>query len=123
MATISGGNIHRRRPSDTWKVRPKMGERIHVFETGTADQREAKAQAVATRPAMQEQGVVFDPEAVELMAGAYLAACRTLGLKEHLDDGVRRLVALRIIGAAADGEREPAKLHERGVHNASRPVG
>ncbi len=121
MATISGSDIYRRRPSNTWKVRSEWGERIHVLETGTADQRKAKAQAVATRPAIQEQGAVFDPEAVALMAGAYLAACQTLSRKEHLDDGVRRLVALRIIGAAANGEREPAKLHEHGVQR--KPTG
>jgi len=33
------------------------------------------------RHMIQEQGVVFDPETVELIADAYRAACQTLGLK------------------------------------------
>jgi hypothetical protein len=79
--------VYRRRPSDSW------------------------------RRITQEQGVVFDPECIELMTDAYLAACQILGLKEHLDDGVTRLVALRIIKAAANGERDPDKLYEQGVRN------
>ena len=71
------------------------------------------------RRAIRGQGVAFDPESVELMTDAYLAACQILGLKEHLDDGMTRLVALRIISAAANGERDPDKLYEHGVRNFS----
>ena len=69
------------------------------------------------RRTIQEQGVAFEPESVELMTDAYLAACRMLGLREHHDDDVTRLVALRIINAAANGERDPDKLYEQGVRN------
>jgi hypothetical protein len=122
VTTISGNNIYRRYPGDTWKVRLKLAGRIPAFETGTTDQCKATAQAVATRRAVQEQGAVFEPETVELMTDAYLATCQVLGLKANLDDGVTRLIALRIIGAAANGERDPAKLCEHGVHTSSRPV-
>ena len=66
------------------------------------------------RRTIREQGVAFDPESVELIADAYRAACQILGL---LDDGMRQLLALRIIDAAANGERDPDKLYEHGVRN------
>ena len=64
-------------------------------------------------PYLQDQ-TVFDPETIELMTNAYLAACQALGLKER-DDGLTRLVANRIIDAAAKGERDPAKLYQHGI--------
>ena len=77
----------------------------------------AKIPRDTRRRTIQEQGVAFEPESVELMTDAYLAACQMLGLREHHDDGVTRLVALRIIKAAANGERDPDKLYEQGVRN------
>ena len=65
-------------------------------------------------PHLQEEGVVFDPDMIELMTRAYLDACRALKLSER-DDPVTRLVAKRIIDAAKDGERDPRRLFEHGL--------
>jgi hypothetical protein len=51
----------------------------------------------------------FDPETIEIMSKALIAACQALGLKEK-DDAANRLLAMRIIDMARDGVRDPILL-------------
>jgi hypothetical protein len=53
----------------------------------------------------------FDDEATHAMGIAYDEARKVLGLGEKLDS-VTRLVADRIVDAAAAGERDPARLRD-----------
>ena len=60
-------------------------------------------------PELTEQS--FDPETLELMGRAFAMACQSLGLA-HTSDAATRMVAARIIEAAAAGERDVDRLHE-----------
>jgi hypothetical protein len=60
----------------------------------------------------------FDPEAVHRMSEALTAACRALGLVDR-DDPATRLVAIKIIELARQGERDPQRL-EAGALRALR---
>jgi hypothetical protein len=63
-------------------------------------------------------GDAFDPEAIQSMAEALTGACRALGLADR-DDPATRLVAIKIIELARQGERDP-KLLEAGAVKALR---
>lgn len=54
-------------------------------------------------------GHAFDPEAIRSMSEALTGACRALGLVDR-DDPATRLVAIKIIELARNGERDPARL-------------
>jgi hypothetical protein len=51
----------------------------------------------------------FGPEAIAAMSDALEAACKELGDTSQ-PDVVREILAVRIIGAARFGERDPARL-------------
>jgi hypothetical protein len=53
----------------------------------------------------------FDPETVRAMSLAFVNACQSLGLTDRTDS-MTKIVALQIIEAASDGERDPVKLYE-----------
>jgi hypothetical protein len=57
----------------------------------------------------------FDPEITHAMGIAFDEARKTLGLSEKLD-GATRLLADRIIDAAAAGERDPHRLRDAALH-------
>jgi hypothetical protein len=54
-------------------------------------------------------GQAFDPEAVETMSAAFVAACEVLHLKVD-DDPDARFVAEKVINLAQRGIRDPEKL-------------
>jgi len=56
----------------------------------------------------------FDPETTHAMGVAFDEVRHILGLSDKLD-GATRLVAERIIDAAAAGERDPARLRDVAV--------
>jgi hypothetical protein len=53
----------------------------------------------------------FDPDEITVMNQAFDAACRELH-DEGQPDVVREVMAQRIIAAASNGERDPARLLE-----------
>jgi len=53
----------------------------------------------------------FDPETLAAMGRAFAMACDSLGLA-RTSDAVTRMVAARIVEAAAAGERDPDRLHQ-----------
>jgi hypothetical protein len=57
----------------------------------------------------------FDPETTHTMGVAFDEARKILGLSEKLD-GMTRLIADRIVDAAAAGERDPARLRDAAVN-------
>jgi hypothetical protein len=57
----------------------------------------------------------FDDEATVAMGAAFDRACSSFGPFGR-DDNVRELIAKRIIEAAINGERDPARLHSAGLH-------
>jgi hypothetical protein len=63
-------------------------------------------------------GHAFDPEAIHSMGEALTGACRALGLVDR-DDPATRLVAVKIVELARQGERDPKRL-EAGVLSALR---
>jgi hypothetical protein len=54
-------------------------------------------------------GQAFDPEIIEVMSAAYMAACDALHLKVG-DDPTTRLVAEKVINLAQRGIRDPDAL-------------
>jgi hypothetical protein len=58
-----------------------------------------------------EEEQSFDPETLEAMGRAFAMACESLGLA-CTPDAMTRLVAARIIEAAAAGERNAEGLHQ-----------
>jgi hypothetical protein len=56
----------------------------------------------------------FDPETTHAMGRAFDEARKILGLSEKLDRATR-LVAERIVDAAAAGERDPVRLRDAAV--------
>jgi hypothetical protein len=57
----------------------------------------------------------FDDEITHAMGIAYDEARKILGLSEKLD-AVTRLIADRIVDAAAAGERDPVRLRDAAVN-------
>ena len=57
----------------------------------------------------------FDPEITHAMGVAFDEARKILGLSDKMD-GATRLVADRIIDAAAAGERDPQRLRDAAVN-------
>jgi hypothetical protein len=57
----------------------------------------------------------FDPETTHAMGLAFDRARKALGLSDKLD-GAARLIADRIIEAAAAGERDPDRLRDAAVN-------
>jgi hypothetical protein len=57
----------------------------------------------------------FDPETTHAMSVAFDEARKILGLSDRLD-GATRLVADRIVAAAAAGERDPIRLRDAAVN-------
>jgi hypothetical protein len=55
------------------------------------------------------KGQAFDPETLQEMNAALFGACRALGLKVK-DDPAVRLMAMRIIELASEGEHNPERL-------------
>jgi hypothetical protein len=55
------------------------------------------------------EGEAFDPETINIMSEALANACGSLRLVDK-DDPLIRLVALKIIELARDGEQDPARL-------------
>jgi hypothetical protein len=56
------------------------------------------------------QKVSFDPEITRAMALAFDRACDAIGLEDHADPIMSRLIADKIIDFAQCGERDPDKL-------------
>jgi hypothetical protein len=57
----------------------------------------------------------FDPETTYAMGLAFDQARKAIGLNDKLD-GASRLLADKIIEAAAAGERDPGRLRDAAVH-------
>ena len=56
------------------------------------------------------QGQTFDPESTHAMGVAFDRACQSLRLADK-NDPVTKIVARKIIEAAAAGERDPDRLY------------
>jgi hypothetical protein len=56
---------------------------------------------------------VFDGLTVQVMTHAYAETCRTL--QSQCSDRDRDLIAKRILGTAALGERDPAKMRDDAI--------
>ena len=63
------------------------------------------------------RGDAFDPDALRAMSTALEAVCRTLKI-EH-DQDAREVMAVRIIELARHGERDPERLRDRVLREAS----
>ena len=61
----------------------------------------------------------FEPEVIETMSAAFLAACDALHLKVG-DDPATRLVAGRVINLAQRGIRDPIVLHTMTLEELSK---
>ncbi len=68
----------------------------------------------------RNQTTVFDPETIELLGSVLDSAWSSL-LPEQQASISRKLVAERILAAAARGERDPARLRARALSNVARP--
>jgi hypothetical protein len=64
-------------------------------------------------PFVRKSGVVFDDESTTLLGQAFDAACREL--HEGQPEIVYEIMAIRIIDAAKNGEREVTKLAAAGL--------
>ena len=60
------------------------------------------------------QYVEFDDTATSAMGEAFDRACKSI-LNSGSTDTVREIIARRIIAAAKNGERDPARLHEQAL--------
>ena len=58
-----------------------------------------------------EDGVVFEPEAIEAMSNALEVTCKALHINGHIHD--REVVATRIIDLARNGVVDAKALSER----------
>ena len=58
------------------------------------------------------QNVWFDDAATSAMGEAFDNACKSL---RNFGSAVREIIANRIIAAAKNGERDPARLHEQAL--------
>jgi hypothetical protein len=71
-------------------------------------------------------GASYDPETLDLMTGAFNAACEELRLAKGAEasaESVRTTMALRIMAAVAAGEREPGRLKLLALHAVDgRPI-
>ena len=59
---------------------------------------------------------VFDQKAITAMSTALDDVCKTLNLRD--DNSAREVIASRIIDLARAGERSPARLRDRILHEA-----
>ena len=62
----------------------------------------------------------FDPEAISVMGDAYERALRIA--PTPASEGVRQVIAARIIGLARTGERDPHKLCEQSLTDLDGPL-
>jgi hypothetical protein len=60
-----------------------------------------------------EDGVVFDPEAIEAMSRALEETCKALHINGHIHD--REVIATRVIDLARNGVMDAKALSERVV--------
>jgi hypothetical protein len=71
-------------------------------------------------------GASYDPETLDLMTGAFNAACEELRLAkgaEASSESVRTTMALRIMAAVDAGERDPVRLKHLALHAVDgRPI-
>ena len=63
----------------------------------------------------------FDPEAISVLGDAYERALRIV--PTLASEGVRQVIAARIIGLARTGERDPHKLYEQSLADLDGAVG
>ena len=64
------------------------------------------------------QDVAFDDEATLVMGAVFDQACKSLrDFGRNID--VRNIIALRIVEAAKNGERNPAQLYEKALRKFS----
>jgi hypothetical protein len=68
----------------------------------------------------RNEGTVFDPETIDLMRSVLDAAWASL-LPDQQARVSRTVLAQRILKAAAQGERDPARLRARALLNVSLP--
>src|SRR5215469_10088662 len=69
----------------------------------------SRSEPVPMTPYLAEQS--FDPETLEAMGRAFAMVCDSLGLAPR-SDPMTRMVAARIIEAAATGECDADRLHQ-----------
>jgi hypothetical protein len=64
-------------------------------------------------------GEAFDPEATNAMAAVVEEICEALGLGITANaHGARQVIAARVVELARRGERDPARLRDRILHEA-----
>ena len=68
----------------------------------------------------RNEGAVFDPETINLMRSVLDAVWASL-LAEQRASVSRTFLAVRILKAAAQGERDPARLRDHALLNVARP--
>ena len=68
-------------------------------------------------PFMRDRDGVFDPKDITAMSMALDDVCKTLKLKD--DSVAREVMAVRIIDLARAGERNPTRLRDRVLREAS----
>jgi hypothetical protein len=61
---------------------------------------------------MKSQEPIYDQSTLSPLESAFEEACTELNVAAE-DHVVRRIISLRIIAAAADGERDPRRLKSR----------
>jgi hypothetical protein len=66
----------------------------------------------------RNEGIVFEPETIDLMRSVLDAAWASL-LPEQQASVSRTLLAERILSAAAEGERDPARLRVRALFSVA----
>jgi hypothetical protein len=75
---------------------------------------------------MPFSGASYDPETLDLMTGVFNAACEELhaaGSAEASSEAARTMMALRIMAAVADGERDAERLTLLALHAVDgRPI-
>jgi hypothetical protein len=69
---------------------------------------EFKRQSLVTHRAREPRGA-FGPEDIAILSAAYHAVLSELDLSDQ-EDAITLLIARRIIGLAAEGERDPDRL-------------
>ena len=62
-------------------------------------------------------GEAFDPEATNAMAAVVEEICEALGITANAH-GARQVIAARVVELARRGERDPARLRDRILHEA-----
>lgn len=67
-------------------------------------------------PFLRPGEAAFDPKDITAMSMALDDICKELGLRD--DSAAREVMAVRIIELAKAGERSPARLRDRVLHQA-----